>query len=70
VSDQLSQPYKTTGKIMVLYILIFTLLDSKLFCSENNLRDTDTASEEKPKLALSLLRLVEITDPENTGKSK
>ena len=38
VSDQLSQPYKTTGKIIVLHILIFTLLYSKLenkiFCTE------------------------------------
>ena len=27
VSDQVSHPYKTTGKIMVLYILIFKVLD-------------------------------------------
>jgi hypothetical protein len=27
--DQVSQPYKTTDKIMVLYILIFTFLDSR-----------------------------------------
>jgi hypothetical protein len=30
VSDQVSHPYKTTGKIIVLGILIFTFLDSKV----------------------------------------
>jgi hypothetical protein len=30
VSDQLSHPHKTTGKIVVLYNLIFTFFDSKL----------------------------------------
>jgi hypothetical protein len=29
VSDQVSHPYKTTGKIIVLYIIIFLLLDDK-----------------------------------------
>jgi hypothetical protein len=27
--DQVSHPYKTTGSIMVLYVLTFTCLDSK-----------------------------------------
>ena len=38
VSDHNSHPYKTTGPIMVLYVLIFILLDNKLedkiFCAE------------------------------------
>ena len=38
VSDQVSHPYKTTGKFIVLYILSFKFLDSELedrrFCTE------------------------------------
>jgi len=30
VSDQVSQPYKTTSKIIILYISIFKFLDSSL----------------------------------------
>jgi hypothetical protein len=29
VRDKASHPYKTTGKIIVLYILMFTILDSR-----------------------------------------
>jgi len=38
VSDQVSHPYKTTGEIVDLYVLIVIFLDSKLenkrFCTE------------------------------------
>jgi hypothetical protein len=30
VKGQVSNPYKTTGKILVLYVLIFIFLDSKV----------------------------------------
>jgi hypothetical protein len=30
MSDHVSHPYKTVGKIIILYILIFIFLDSKL----------------------------------------
>ena len=42
VSDQVSHPYKTTGKIIVLYILIFFLYCLKTFTS---LGATETKTE-------------------------
>ena len=34
VSNQVSHPYKTTGKIIVLCILLFKFLEDKRFCTE------------------------------------
>jgi hypothetical protein len=33
VCDQVSHPYQTTGKIIMLYISIFKFLESKLYCA-------------------------------------
>jgi hypothetical protein len=37
VSDQVSHPYKTTGKIIVLCILIFKLYANIMWCNCNSL---------------------------------
>jgi hypothetical protein len=50
VRDQVSHPYKTTGRIMVLYILTFTLTTEKVYsnifassnkCSVNGYKDVE-----------------------------
>jgi hypothetical protein len=40
VNDQVSHPYKTTGKIIVLYILIITFLGSNLEDKNSALNDS------------------------------
>jgi len=44
VSDQVSQPYKTTGKIIFLYIWIFKFLDSNLDLSQDTQSKTGETS--------------------------
>jgi len=58
VSDQVSHPYKTTGKIIFLYILIFKFLDS-------NLTNTHTVC-----LTLILLTWRIWWAPNNAGKCR
>jgi hypothetical protein len=51
MGDQVSHPYKTTGKILVLYFFIFKFLDSKL---EDKILHLMTASIPRFQSALQL----------------
>ena len=51
VSDQVSHPYKTTIKIIVLYISIFKFLDSKL--EDNRTAHISSNSRRNPQLTRS-----------------
>jgi hypothetical protein len=54
--DQVSHPYKTTGRIMVLYILTFTFLESRRTRRKKlqNLKVPTTHSEVKGKIAKNM----------------
>jgi hypothetical protein len=69
VTDQVSHPYKTTGKIIVLYTLIFVFLDSSLIVSVTGLKncvvcvkmcDQVTRGERRVRMAVKSL-LVKIS---------
>jgi hypothetical protein len=53
--DQVSHPYKTTGTLMVFYVLTFTFLDISVFCYCRNLATLKSFIQESLRFHLITL---------------